>query len=207
MPYQDLIFPDDPTDNQILISVSAAVTTPVTASVLQLPVAIHDSWNYPALAQQTVTHVTSGLAFRTQLKEETAQGLLDALLAGFPDQWVLDWTDPLLAAPGEIAALRTLIADFPNDYVALISVSTDPDVEVWICNTGSGQSTDGMADADGFIELAVEVPGTYDVYCYDPVSTDWGTDALGPYSVVLDDAIDATVNADTVGAEGIPCKP
>lgn len=204
---QDQVFPTEPVSPAVLIQTDGGPET-VLANFYQYPIAIHDAWDYPADAQQAVTHIPSGLAFRTQMTEDGAAALADELLAGIPDQWLLDWTTIGAATAGELALLQALVIEHPNDYVATINVATDPDVEVWICNTGAGLSYGpAMADADGNVTVTVEVPGTYDVYCYDPVSTDWGTDPSGPYSVDLDDEIDAAVTADTVGAEGIPCKP
>lgn len=183
----------------------------VVASFRSGPVAIHDSYGFPAATRQSVTHVTSGLAFREHMTAEGAQSLADDLVAGIEaETWELNWTDPVDMPTDEREALVDLLDAHPDDYIGSIEVTTTTVVadttEVWICPSDPQYpSYNDLTDNTGVVTIDV-VAGEYTCYAYDPVTTDWGA-AAGTTIVDFEEAEAETVDVATAAPHTIPCKP
>lgn len=206
---QNLVFENDGKTIRILTPEGAVL---LAASFFTPPIAIHDSYEFPAGAEQSVTHVPSGLAFRRQMTPDAALALAEALLADIGNLWALDWFDPEDMDADEETNLTTLLGSHPDDYVGSINVTTTGVVaagtEIWVCPTDpTFPSYNDVTDGAGNVIIAGVRPGEYTVYAYDPTgANDWGTQ-VGTTTVVLD--VEEVVTVDVVDAapHAIPCKP
>jgi len=206
---QNLIFENDGKTVRIITPEGAPL---VVASFFQPPIAIHDSHGFTAAAEQSVTHVPSGLAFRRQMKAESALALAEALLADLGVLWELDWFDPEDMSTEENTELTTLLGSHPDDYFGEVDVTTTVIVaagtEIWICPSDAAfPSYNDVTDAGGNVVISGIRPGVYTVYAYDPTgANDWGTQ-VGTTTVTLDGTAIVTVAVDDAAPHAIPCKP
>jgi hypothetical protein len=181
----------------------------VSADLFQPPVATHLSLGMLS-GQMTVTQTNAGYAFRRELLPASAQELAAQLLAGIPASWTLEWTNPDDMSDDERTNLMALLVSFPEDAVGSIEVTitleSGSDCVAVLCPVSPDAPSYAITGLTGVPILFEGIQlGEYEVYGYNPSSTEWGISTGGSIILAAGDIVTADVVCDQPGPSGIPC--